>query len=359
MATKILTLNLGTTSSRLAVFEAGVCRAEQSLYHSEEENAKHTQDEHVGIRKAMIVEWLHGEGLELAGIDAIALRAGGLPKAVAGGTFLVNEALREDLYRKYTAGKPLLHGNQIVMPIADALAAECGAPLYVAEPANQNNMIPEARVSGFPGIERSPIFHALNEKNVARHQAAKLGKAYEDCNFITAHMGGGVSVSCHQKGRVTDTNDCLGSEGAFSATRVGGLPSMRVVDMCFSGKYTQEDIRRLFMERGGVVAYLGVSDMREVEKRMLAGDEKAALIWNSLAYRTAKEIGALCAVVEGGIDGIILTGGMVHSQRMANRIKAFVGKFAEVSVYPGEKESEALAESVYRVLSGAEKCGEY
>jgi butyrate kinase len=359
MGYKILTLNLGTTSTRISLYDGNEPIAEHSLYHPEEELAKNTEAEHVGIRERLIVTWLNETGYELSQIDAIAVRTGSLEKIVAGGAYLVNEALRNDLYKKYMPDRSLMHGNQLIMPIADALAKEFAIKIYAVEPANQNDMIPEARISGFPDIERSAVFHALNEKHVAKLQAEKLKKPYSQCNFITAHMGGGISVSCHQKGRVTDTTNCIGNEGAFSATRVGYLPVIDVVNLCYGGKYTKEELLKTLMSKSGVTAYLGTSDMREAEARAKAGDEEADLLFRTVAYRTAKEIGALCATVKGEIDGILLTGGMSHSEKMVGLITDCVERFGPVSVYPGERESEALAHCVNRVLVGEENSGVY
>lgn len=359
MSKKILTLNLGTTSTRVAVFEDEKMLSEKKLYHPEEEVKAFTQKEHVERRYQMVCDWLKEAGLGMGEIDAIGMRIANLPKSILGGTIQVTGELRKDLDKKYAPDKPLTHGTDITLALADAVCGGRAVPYYIVDPANQNNMIPEARVSGHPLFERTTIFHALNQKSVAHLQAKKLGKRYQDCNFIVAHMGGGISVSAHQHGRITDTNNCSGEEGAFSGTRTGTLPARQLVQLCFSGKYTFEQVLGMLLWKGGVSAYLGTSDMREVEARAKSGDEQAALIWRTVAYRTAKEIGALCAVIDGELDGIILTGGMSNSEEMCRMISDRVSRFAPVSVYEGERESEALAAGVLRILNHEEEPAVY
>lgn len=359
MGKKILTLNLGTASTRTAVFDDAEMLSEKKHYHPDEEVRSLTQKEQVEKRRRLVCEWLEECRLEIGDIDAIGLRVANLPRSILGGTIQVAGELREELERKYAPDQALTHGTDITLALADALCAGREIPYYIVDPANQNNMIPEARITGHPLFERTTIFHALNQKSVAHLQAKKLGKRYEDCNFIVAHMGGGISVSAHQHGRITDTNNCGGEEGAFSGTRTGTLPARQLVQLCFSGKYTFEQVLGMLLWKGGVFAYLGTSDMREVETRAKNGDEQAALIWRTVAYRTAKEIGALCAVIEGDLDGIILTGGMSNSEGMCEMIRSRVSRFAPVSVYEGERESEALAAGVLRILNHEEEPAVY
>lgn len=359
MGRKILTLNLGTTSTRVAVYNEKEEIAKKTLYHSESELASFIQKEHVEKRAEMMRTWLDEISIRISDLHAVCMRVASLPKQVTGGVYKVEGLLREDIMARYEPDKPLIHGSDIIIPFTDALAGDCDIPYLCAEPANQNNMIPEARLSGHPLIERDTIFHALNQKSVARDLAEKLGKHYIACNFVIAHMGGGISVSAHQKGRVTDTNNCGGEEGAFSATRSGTLPARKLIDLCFSGRFTHEEMLDSTHPRGGVLAYLGTSDMREVEKRMQGGDKWAGLIFRTMAYRTAKEIGALCAVIEGDLDAIILTGGMAQSKVMSHLIEEKVKRFAPFYIYPGERESEALASGVLRILNREEALAVY
>jgi butyrate kinase len=333
--------------------------SEKKLEHSDEEVRSWAQHQHVERRKELILEWLSSIGASMADIDVISMRVAILPKPVAGGIFLVDGAIRNDIQSKYEPEKKLSHGSRILMPLVDGLCAGRSIPCYIVEPASQNNLIPEAKISGHPMIERDTIFQALNHKMVAHLQAEKLGKKYEDCNFVVAHMGGGISVGAHQRGRIIDVNNCLGQEGAFSPTRGGTVPARKLIDLCYSGKLTHDEALKLTHPEGGVLAYLGTSDMREVEKRASEGDEKADLIFRTMAYRTAKEIGAMCAVIEGEIDGIILTGGIANSKRMVQLISDRVKRFAPFFLYPGEKESEALISGVMRILNGEEELAVY
>ena len=356
---KILTINLGTTSTRLAVFEEDRLLAERDLIHPEEDIKNMTQKEHVAQRKELMEKWLKEIGVSISSLAGIAMRIANLPKSILGGTIEIKDQLRRDLAAHYQPEKPLTHGTDITLALADAVCGEEKVPYYVVDPANQNNMIPEARISGHPIFQRSTIFHALNQKSVAHLQAEKLGRKYEACNFVVAHMGGGISVCAHEQGRIIDTTNCSGEDGPFSGTRTGTLPARQLIDLCFSGKYRYEEVLGMLLWKGGVSAYLGTGDMREVEKRANSGDEQAALIFRTVAYRTAKEIGAMCAAMNGKVDGIILTGGMSNSQAMCRMIEEKVSRFAPVSVYAGERESEALAAGVLRILNHEEEAAVY
>lgn len=356
---KILTINLGTTSTRLSLYDEATQLSEKKMDHSEQELAALTQKEHVETRGKLLLDWMAECNVRMQDIDAIALRIANLPKSIISGTVLVNDALRADLTSRFLPDKPLKHGTDITIALADMVCQAYQIPYYVVDPANQNNMIDEAKISGHPLFERNTIFHALNQKSVAHLQAEALGKKYSECNFIIAHMGGGISVAAHQQGRITDTTNCSGEDGAFSGTRTGTLPARQLVQLCYSGTYTFEQMLGTLLWKGGVSAYLGTSDMREVEARIAAGDQKAALIFRTVAYRTAKEIGALCAVIEGNLDGIILTGGMANSPKMCELITHWVNRFAPISIYAGERESEALANGVLRILNNEDSLAVY
>jgi butyrate kinase len=222
-----------------------------------------------------------------------------------------------------------------------------------------NELTPEARVSGLPLFEREVVFHALNQKMVARTIAGQDGKRYEDCNFIVAHLGGGGSVGAHHKGRVIEVNDCSGSEGCFSPTRVGGLPARKLAELCLSGQYSGKEIMSLLGRSGGVLAYLGTADMRAVQERMAGGDEKAGLIFRAMAYGVAKQIGGCFAALNCAVDYIIITGGIAHSREMVALIRDRIGKLAPVKVVPGELESEALAAGALRILRQEEELAVY
>lgn len=359
MGNKILTINLGTTSSRLSLWEDKSQIAEASLYHPDEKLQSLTQRQHVEERKGLIRDWLNENKTEIEELCAVAIRAATLPKEPSGGTFQVEGMLRADLEALYEPDAQLRHGRTIILPLLNELLKGNDIPVFVVDPANQNDMIPEARLSGQPHIERDTAFHALNQKMVARIEAAKRGKRYEDCNFVIAHMGGGVSVGAHQHGKVTDVNNCIGQEGPFSPTRVGYLPARKLIDYIFKNDLTHQQAIKLLTGDAGIKGYLGTTDMREVEKRIQEGDEMAALVHDSFAYKVAKEIGGLCAVIREEVDAIILTGGISNSELMVSKIRAYVEKFAPVLVYKGDYENEALAGGVQRVLEGKETLMKY
>lgn len=359
MGKKILTINLGTTSTRLSLYDGAEMMAKKDLYHPDDELKAFTQKEHVVNRGRMVIDWMAECNVTAKDLGAIALRIATLPKPILGGIFLVEGALRADITKRYAPDKSLSHGTDITVALADMICDGLNIPYYAVEPANQNNMIEEARITGLPLIQRTTTFHALNQKSVAHMQAGKLGKTYKECNFVIAHLGGGISVSAHQRGRVIDTNNCGGDEGAFSGNRTGTLPALQLVQLCFSGKYKFEEIIGMLVWKGGVSAYLGTSDMREVEARIKSGDEQAALLFRTVAYRISKEIGALCAAMDGEVDAILLTGGMSNSQRMCDMIISKVGRFAPVSIYAGERESEALAEGALRIMNHEEELASY
>lgn len=359
---QILTLNLGTTSSKVGFFHDEKIIDKRNIAHFNDDITRYpTMELQVKYRKDLILKWLEEIGGSMSGIDAIGLRVGAaLPKEVGGGTFLVEGELEKDLRGNFVADRPLSHGIEIVLPLAEALSQGHDIPLYVVDPATINEMIPEARVAGHPLFVRDTMFHALNQKMVARKIAGeRLAKKYEECDMIIAHLGGGVSVAVHEKGRVIDTNNCGGEEGSFSPARTGYLPVRQVIQLCYSGKYSMEEALELTMGKGGVFAYLGTSDMREVEKRIEGGDEYAELIYKSMAYRVAKEIGAGAAVLKGKVDAIIITGGLANSHRFSDLIKERVAAFAPVFVFPGDLESEALAAGILRVLRGEEQLQKY
>lgn len=357
---RILTMNLGTGSSKVGLFEDEELISKQTINHSEEELEKLiTMEQQLEYRKALILAWLEGLGFSMSDVDAIGLRVGTLPREVAGGTYLIEGLLEEDLMKKYFPDQPLPHGSRIIVPLAKSLAEGYDIKFYLTDPATMNELTPEARISGHPLIERDTIFHALNHKMVARETAKKIGKRYEDCNFIVAHMGGGVSVAAHEKGRIIDVTNCNGEEGCFSPTRTGHLPVRKVIELCYSGKYTLAEMLENTKGKGGVYAYLGTADMEEAERRAKAGDELSARVIKAMAYCTAKEIGACYAVLKGKVDGIIITGGIANSKWMTDLIEERVGDFAPVFVYPGELESEALAAGALRVLQGEEKAAKY
>lgn len=349
---RILVLNLGGTSTKVAAYEDERVLAEKTLRHSPEEMAKYdTSAKQVDYRTEKISEWLFEEKLEIKDFEAFAVRGAYIKEAKQSGTYIVNEALKKRMLALYFPEKPMVHGIPLILPVAYKLLGGKEIPIYVTDPTSVDEKLPEACLSGSPYFERLGRFHPLNQKAVARVAAKELGKKYEDCNFVVAHLGAGISVGAHRNGRVIDVNDVGLGDGPFTPERAGGVPVGQLMDLCYSGK-PKDEVFRILRGKGGVMGYLGTTDMREVEKRIDSGDEKAALVFKAMALQIGKEIGACCASLCGEVDEIIITGGIAYSERMTEAIKGYVEKFAPVKIIPGELECEALALGALRVLRG-------
>lgn len=352
---KILVLNLGGTSTKVAAYNDENLMAEKTLRHSAEEMEKYnTSALQVEYRAGMIRDWLAESSLAVEDFDAFAVRGAYIKEAKQSGTYLVNPVLRDKMLALYHPDKRMVHGIPLILPVAYNLLGGREVPIYVTDPTSVDEKLPEACLSGSPYFERLGRFHPLNQKAVARLAAKELGKKYEECNFVVAHLGAGISVGAHRRGRVIDVNDVGLGDGPFTPERAGGVPVGQLMDLCFSGKYTYDEVFRILRGKGGVMGYLGTSDMREVERRIEAGDEKAALVFRAMALQISKEIGACCASLCGDVDQIIITGGIAYSKRMTDMIGEYVGKFAEIKLMPGELECEALAMGALRVLRGEE-----
>jgi len=281
---------------------------------------------------------------------------GGLIKPIESGVYRVNDLMKMDLLES-PMGE---HASNLGALIADEIVSELkDVPAFIVDPVVVDEMEPVARLSGHPEIKRLSIFHALNQKAVARLFASSKGKEYEQMNLIVVHMGGGISVGAHRQGRVVDVNNALGGDGPFSPERSGGLPSKQLVDLCFSGKYTYEQINSMLIGKGGMVAYLGTNDFRDICRRAEEGDETARLVIDAAAYQISKEIGSMAAVLEGRVDAIILTGGMAFQKSFNEKIISRINFIAEVAVYPGEDELKALAFNVLLALKGQMQIKEY
>ena len=355
MAFKLLIINPGSTSTKIGVYEDEKAVLVETLRHETEEIEKYDSvTDQFGFRKEVILNVLKDKNFDITTLDAVVGR-GGLLKPIEGGTYSVNEKMLEDLQSK-AKGQ---HASNLGALIADSIAKELNIPAFIVDPIVVDEMDEIARISGIPEIQRASIFHALNQKAVAKRYAKENNKRYEDVNLIVAHMGGGVSVGAHKGGRIIDVNNALDGEGPFSPERSGGVPIGDLVRMCFSGKYTQDEIKKKITGKGGFVAYLGTNNAIEVEKADLAGDEKAKLVHDAMGYQVAKEIGKCAAVLSGKVDAIILTGGMAYGKPMVELIKERVAFIAPVVVYPGEDELLALAQGAIRVLSGEEKAKVY
>lgn len=357
MSYKILAINPGSTSTKISVYEDENKLFETTLRHSTEEIERYAGIiDQYDFRKEVILNALEENGVPVSSLAAVVGR-GGLIYPLEGGTYEVDEPLKADL-RACVMGE---HASNLGGLIADEIAKAAGAKAYIVDPVVVDEMEDLARVSGIPQIERKSIFHALNQKAVGRLYAEKRadGKTYRDLNLIVAHMGGGISVGAHRKGRIVDVNNALDGDGPFSPERSGGLPIGDLMNMCFSGEYTKAEIKALIKGKGGFNAYLGTNDGRAVEEAAKAGDKKAALIYEAMAYQVAKEIGACAAVLEGKVDAIILTGGLAYGKEFDSWIVKRVEFIAPVEIIPGEDEMNALTRGALRVLRGEEEAKHY
>lgn len=354
MAYKILIINPGSTSTKIGLYEDETQLMEETLRHSTEEIAQYaTIYDQKDFRKTVILDVLKEKNVDLNDINVVVGR-GGLLKPIPGGTYETTPELLEDL----KIGRQGQHASNLGGILASEIASEINVPSYIVDPVVVDELQDVARLSGHPEIPRISIFHALNQKAVAKRYAKETGTAYEDLNLIVVHMGGGVSVGAHKNGKIIDVANALDGDGPFSPERSGGLPSGALMKLCFSGKYTQQEIGKMINGNGGFNAYLGTNDMRDVVK-MAETDEKAKLVMDAFHYQLEKEIGAMAVVLGGKVDQIILTGGIAYNAVTQEHMKNAVDWIAPVTVYPGEDELLALAQGAIRVMSGEEKAMKY
>jgi len=351
----ILTVNPGSTSTKIAVFNGEEEVFTRVISHSAEELKAYARIyDQYSFRKGLVMDTLTEQGIELESLDALVGRGGNM-KPVVGGTYSINEQMLKDLEQGIMGQHPSNLGAVIVSEIAGSL----GIPAYVVDPVIVDELEDIARISGMPEIERKAKDHPLNQKAAARRAAAELGREYRELNLLVAHLGGGISLGVHRNGRIVDVNNVLDGDGSFSPERSGGLPVGSLVELCFSGRYTKSEIMRKIVGGGGLTAYLGTNDGREVMKRIKAGDQYARLIYEAMAYQIAKEIGAGATVLKGKVDAIVLTGGMANDKELMGWIEERVEFIAPVKVYPGEMEMKAMAQGALRVLRGEEEVKEY
>lgn len=349
MAYKILIINPGSTSTKIGVYEDETQLMEETLRHSTEEIAQYdTIYEQKDFRKKVILDVLAEKGVELKSIDVVVGR-GGMLKPMPSGTYETTPELLEDL----KIGVQGQHASNLGGILAHEIASDLQIPSYIVDPTVVDELQDIARLSGHPKMPRVSVFHALNQKAVAKRYAKESKKAYEDLNLIVVHMGGGVSVGAHKNGKVVDVANALDGDGPFSPERAGGLPSGALMRLCFSGEYTQDEVGKMINGNGGFNAYVGTNDMRDLLK-MSETDENAKLVMDAFHYQLAKEIGAMAVVLGGKVDQIILTGGIAYSAVTQEYFKNAVSFLAPVTVYPGEDELLALAQGVLRVMNGEE-----
>ncbi len=344
---KILSINPGSTSTKVAVYFDEKLQCLHTIRHSNEELLSFdTVFDQYEFRKAIILRRLNDDGIDLNELSAIVGR-GGLMKPVESGVYEVNNKMIADLKT----------GNQHASNLGAVLAREIaegipGCKAYITDPVVVDELHEVARISGLPEFPRRSVFHALNHKAIGRKYAMAIGSSYEKLNLVIAHLGGGISVAAHKAGRVIDTNQALDGFGSFSPERAGTIDAGALITMCFEGRYTKEQIHKKLVGQGGLVAHLGTNNVQEVSQKAIEGDERSRLILESMAYNVSKEIAAMLAVLEGKTDAVILTGGIAHNQFVVNYIKKMICPLAHLVVYPGEDEMEALAYAGLRVLRG-------
>jgi butyrate kinase len=345
-----LIINPGSASTKLAVYENESCLFEKKIEHPAPDLQKFPQvSDQQEYRMSLILDTLTEKGVPLDSLAAVVGR-GGLLQPMESGTYLVNEKMKRDLIEAPREE----HAANLGALLADEIAGRVGIPAFIVDPVCTDEMDEVARISGLPELERVSLCHTLNMKAVARKVAASLGRRLEDCNFVVVHLGSGITVSPFKKGRIVDCNSAI-QEGPFSPVRCGGLPAMELMKLCYSGRYSLQEMYGKLMKRGGLQAYLGTNDVQEAEKRAADGDEKARLVLEAMTYQIAKEIGAMATVLSGEVDRVIITGGIAYSQFITGRVIARVKFIAPVEVAPGEEELESLAMGGLRVLRGEEQ----
>jgi len=351
-----LCINPGSTSTKISVFKNEELFIDESLSHSTEELAPFPRiGDQYSFRRRVITEFLAARGFDILLLSAVVGR-GGLLKPIPSGTYRVTDAMVRDLKEAKRGEHASNLGGLLARDLADTLSI----PAFIVDPVVVDELEPVARISGHPEIARRSIFHALNQKAVAKRYSAAQGKDYREINAIVAHLGGGISVGAHRRGKVIDVNNALDGEGPFSPERSGGLPSGDLAKLCFSGKYSHEEIKKMITGQGGLVAYLGTNDGREARRRMEAGDSVAGLVFRALAYQVSKEIGSMAAVLAGKVDVIILTGGLAFDNTyLVPWIKEAISFIAPVEVMPGEGEMSALCAGGLRVLRAEELARDY
>ena len=352
---RILTINPGSASTKIAVFVNERPELVRNLSHSDSEmetfRGRAVLDQ-LEYRQQRIEEELKQAGYELHQFQAVVGR-GGLTRPLPSGTYRVNEEMLSDL-RLTRYGE---HASNLGAFLALAMALKAGGEAFVVDPVAVDEWSDKARISGSALANRHLLSHALNTKAVAKRYAREHGGTYQELRLVIAHLGSGISISAHENGRMIDVNNA-GHEGTFSTERSGGLPLLKVIQLCFSGKYTEKTLWNALNREGGIYSYPGTKDLREVERRIAAGDDKASLIFDAMVYQIAKDIGAMATVLNGKLDAIVLTGGMAHSEKLIGQLRSAIGWIGPVVVYPGEDEMQALAEGALRVLRHEEAARE-
>ena len=351
----LLVLNPGSTSTKVAIFADDKCLVSTTLRHSAEDLAKYRDiSEQYEFRRNAVLQFVREKGFDLSKFTAIVAR-GGTVKPIPGGVYAIGPEFVADA----NSGRYGKHATNVGCAIALDLGRELNVPVLTVDPPMSDELCDEARYSGIPQIKRFSSYHALNQKAICRKLASDLGRKPEELNAIVVHLGGGISVGAHCRGRVIDVNNALDGDGPFSPERAGSLPVGDLIDLCFSGTYSRDDMRKLVSGKGGLVAYLGTTDGQELEKRIESGDDLARKTVEAMAYQVAKEIGAAACVLSGKVEAIALTGGLANWSRLVSLIKSRVQFIAPIHVYPGEDEIGSLVAGALRVLQGKENVRSY
>ena len=351
----ILIINPGSTSTKIGIFSNGEMRINESVRHDDAELRKFpTIWDQYDYRKDALLEFLKRHDLAMEDIDAIACRGGNV-KPLPGGIYRICDRMIADMKSGIYGGHPINVGGLVAFDLGNRY----DIPVLTADPPMTDELCPSARYSGIPQIARTSSFHALNQKATARRIAGELGKRYDQVNLIVTHLGGGISVGAHKKGKIIDVNNALDGDGPFSPERAGTLPAGDLVKLCFSGEYTKAEVLKMLTGNGGLYAYLGTTNVIEIEKRIAGGDEKAAEVFEAMIYQVAREIGACAAVLEGEVDAIALTGSLVYSERLLTSLKRKISFIAPIYLNPGENEMEALADAAMRFFNKEEELSIY
>ena len=345
---KVLAINPGSTSTKIAVYNGEKAEVELTLRHSAEEISRFSSViDQYEWRKNLILNTLADNDIDINSLSAVIGR-GGLLHPIESGVYEVNQTMIDEL----KACSPQ-HASNLGAIIASEIAALCHVKAYIADPVVVDELDEITKITGIKQIRRRSIFHALNQKAMARKYADEIGRSYEELNLIVAHLGGGISIGAHCKGRVIDCNNALDGEGPITPERAGTIPAGDLIDLCYSGEYTHKQARELLVGGGGFVALTGTNSVIEIQQRAESGDKEAADVLNAMCYGVAKHIGQMAVVLCGEVDAIILTGGIAHSKQVTDLISDRCRFIAPIEVYAGENELQALAENAMRVLNGS------
>lgn len=355
MGFKIFTLSPGSTSTKLAVFDGEERLFKANVQHDTEKLKTFARvSDQLPYRVETIMEELKNNNIDIKDMDAFAAYSGGLESTTTG-IFPVNAKILDDCSSGRLMEHPAILGAQII----NAFAVETGKPAYLVNPPDADEFDDVSRISGIKGIHRESHIHVLNQKEVAIRAAAQLGKKYDECNFIVCHVGGGLSIAAHKHGKIVDGNDVLNGDGPISPNRSGYVPLLPVIKMCYSGKYTLDEMKAKVSKTGGLLGLVGTDNMLEIKDRIAKGDQWAELIYRAFAYNLAKYIGSYACVLEGKVDGIVMTGGVSNDKDFIENVRKYAGWIGEIIVLAGDFEMEALANGAIRALNGEEELLEY